>query len=206
MWAQFYHTYSKWKGFRIRVDNVRKDSNKVVWQRRWVCSREGFRRQQWLELENIQKAPKAITRVGCKAFLKITLDREKVCGSHHHSTHTTIMNWLRPMKLNFFQDINKSRILCLCKQNRCVILGYAQWACWITYHQQYGGRDRLPFLHKDIYNKLGEERWPTKIETDSDEVLGYLTCLAIRDGHFFSRLIVDEEATHDFLVQLYLSI
>lgn len=31
MWRKFYHTYSKWKGFSIRVDNVRKDTNKVVY-------------------------------------------------------------------------------------------------------------------------------------------------------------------------------
>ena len=47
--------------------------------------------------------------------------------------------------------------------------------------QQYSGRDRLPFLRKDMYNRLGEDRRSTTTKTDSEGALCYLTRLAIRD-------------------------
>lgn len=52
--------------------------------------------------------------------------------------------------------------------------------------QQYGGRSRLPFLPKDLYNKVLAEcrKHINAIDTDSKGALGYLTALAIRDDYF----------------------
>lgn len=61
--------------------------------------------------------------------------------------------------------------------------------------QQYGGRSRLPFLPKDLYNKVAAEcrKHINAIDTDSEGALGYLTALAIRDDYFFCRYRVNDE-------------
>ena len=41
-WTSFYFAYSRWKGFSVRHDKVRKDDNDVLCMRRWVCSRQGY--------------------------------------------------------------------------------------------------------------------------------------------------------------------
>ena len=44
-WEVFYKTYSKWIGFSIRVDDVKR-RGELITMRRWVCSKEGFRRDE----------------------------------------------------------------------------------------------------------------------------------------------------------------
>ena len=58
---------------------------------------------------------------------------------------------------------------------------------------QCGGRKQLPFLKKDLYNRLAREPNEVGSKTDSEGVLGYLTCLATRDENFYCRFNVDEE-------------
>ena len=55
------------------------------------------------------------------------------------------------------------------------------------------GRDRLSFLKKDMYNKFSSYRRAIGNKTDSQGVLGYLTCFVIRDGNFFCRFNVNED-------------
>ena len=59
--------------------------------------------------------------------------------------------------------------------------------------QQCGGREKLTFLTKDLYNKIGSDRISVGEETDSDGELGYLTCLAIQDINFCFQFSVDED-------------
>lgn len=72
---------------------------------------------------------------------------------------------------------------------------------WTTLHSSTG-RSRLPFLPKDLYNKVAVERHKhiNAIDTDSEGALGYLTALAIRDDYFFCRYRVkDEHRLHSLL-------
>ncbi|XP_062100283.1 protein FAR1-RELATED SEQUENCE 5-like [Humulus lupulus] len=75
-WEDFYYTYSQWMGFSVRKEDVRREkADNPEWQRKWVCSKQGFRREKWKNLTNQKKTPRAITRTGCLAVLRVNLDR-----------------------------------------------------------------------------------------------------------------------------------
>ncbi|XP_062100596.1 protein FAR1-RELATED SEQUENCE 5-like [Humulus lupulus] len=69
-WEAFYKTYLKLSAFDIRIDNT-KYKDGVISIRRWVCSNEGFRSENFLNLPNQKKRPKEITRTGCQATIRL---------------------------------------------------------------------------------------------------------------------------------------
>lgn len=72
----FYYSYVRRKGFGIRKDvKLYEKAGKSKYMR-WVCSREGFRPHKYVHNLNRKKAPRAITRTGCKAEFRIVLNRK----------------------------------------------------------------------------------------------------------------------------------
>ncbi|XP_062089491.1 protein FAR1-RELATED SEQUENCE 5-like [Humulus lupulus] len=69
-WEVFYWTYSKWRGFSIRIDDGKKRDD-VISMREWVCSKEGFRIENFLNLPNQKRCAKDITRIGCQAAIRL---------------------------------------------------------------------------------------------------------------------------------------
>ncbi|XP_062103040.1 protein FAR1-RELATED SEQUENCE 5-like [Humulus lupulus] len=57
-------------GFSKRSDDVKRRDG-VVFMRRWVCSNEGYRRKEYLNMPNRKKRPKPITCTGCQAALRV---------------------------------------------------------------------------------------------------------------------------------------
>ncbi|XP_062114568.1 protein FAR1-RELATED SEQUENCE 5-like [Humulus lupulus] len=57
-------------GFGKRSDGVKR-RNKAISMRRWVCQREGFRQEQYINMLDHKKRPRAITRVGCQEALRV---------------------------------------------------------------------------------------------------------------------------------------
>ncbi|XP_062100848.1 protein FAR-RED IMPAIRED RESPONSE 1-like [Humulus lupulus] len=53
-WEVFYWTYSKWRGFNIRIDDGKKRDG-VISMHRWVFSKEGFRSSQHAKLKEACK-------------------------------------------------------------------------------------------------------------------------------------------------------
>lgn len=47
----FYSIYSKYMGLSTHNDDIKKVSG-IITMHRWVCSREGFQRDKYLELDN----------------------------------------------------------------------------------------------------------------------------------------------------------
>ncbi|KAK0597884.1 hypothetical protein LWI29_029509 [Acer saccharum] len=45
----FYKNYSLFVGFSIRKDEMRRDRYGMITIRRWVCSKQGYREQKWLD-------------------------------------------------------------------------------------------------------------------------------------------------------------
>ncbi|XP_031394325.1 uncharacterized protein LOC116205806 isoform X2 [Punica granatum] len=70
----FYKRYALAIGFSVRKQDLRRKTNGVVVMHKWVCNREGRRRQKFLELENRQRKSRPITRVGCPATFQIHMD------------------------------------------------------------------------------------------------------------------------------------
>ncbi|KAF4393508.1 hypothetical protein F8388_023312 [Cannabis sativa] len=72
MWEAFYYTYARWKGFSPRIDDTKsRKSDGEIYIRRWVCNKEGFRKEKFLNMPDRKKRPKEITRCGCQAVLRI---------------------------------------------------------------------------------------------------------------------------------------
>ncbi|KAF4393129.1 hypothetical protein F8388_012638 [Cannabis sativa] len=72
MWEAFYYTYARWKGFSPRIDDTKsRKSDGEIYIRRWVCNKEGFRKEKFLNMPDRKKRPKEITRCGCQAALRI---------------------------------------------------------------------------------------------------------------------------------------
>ncbi|KAF4351523.1 hypothetical protein F8388_006436 [Cannabis sativa] len=72
MWEAFYYTYARWKGFSPRIDDTKsRKSDGEIYIRRWVCNKEGFRNEKFLNMADRKKRPKEITRCGCQAALRI---------------------------------------------------------------------------------------------------------------------------------------
>lgn len=71
----FYNSYARRVGFSIRVSIYsRSKRDGLIISRRFVCSKEGFRRKRDVNMssgEGKAKRPRAITREGCKAMIVV---------------------------------------------------------------------------------------------------------------------------------------
>ncbi|XP_077223086.1 uncharacterized protein LOC143856703 [Tasmannia lanceolata] len=68
----FYNSYARRMGFSIRVSiYCRSKRDGSIISRRFVCSKEGFRRNRNASNEGRSKRPRAITREGCKAMIVV---------------------------------------------------------------------------------------------------------------------------------------
>lgn len=69
---KFYNSYARRVGFSIRVSiYCRSKRDGSIISRRFVCSKEGFRRKRSGGSESKTKRPRAITREGCKAMILV---------------------------------------------------------------------------------------------------------------------------------------
>ncbi|XP_028072968.1 protein FAR1-RELATED SEQUENCE 5-like [Camellia sinensis] len=73
----FYNAYAKAKGFSIQKSRLNTNKEGKVASRLWLCSREGQRLPKYLDrVAEKSRAPKALTRVGCKAQFRIRYDAD----------------------------------------------------------------------------------------------------------------------------------
>ncbi|KAK4855716.1 hypothetical protein QYF36_010188 [Acer negundo] len=69
----FYFNYAKVMGFSVRKYEVNKGRIKL---RRWVCNKQGYRPNIWLEKVNKVREPRAITCEGFLASLRVNLQHD----------------------------------------------------------------------------------------------------------------------------------
>jgi hypothetical protein len=71
--------------------------------RKWVCSKEGFKRTSNEEDQGSQRQQRSITRCGCQAFLRVKLDNPPILGLLQTlNLHTTMHDRYTP---NIFHSI-----------------------------------------------------------------------------------------------------
>ena len=76
---RFYNAYGLKKGFSGRRSYVEWDAGHnemTLWK--FDCSREGFHEEKHMNMENKQRRPRGITRVGCRA--KFVIARQRNTG------------------------------------------------------------------------------------------------------------------------------
>ncbi|XP_028095423.1 protein FAR1-RELATED SEQUENCE 5-like [Camellia sinensis] len=84
----FYNAYAKAKGFRIRKSRFNTNKEGKVVSRLWLCSRESQRLPIYLDrVAEKSRAPKALTKVGCKAQFRIWYDADAGEGGKYVVTH-----------------------------------------------------------------------------------------------------------------------
>ena len=72
----FYLGYARGNGFGIRVKNLDYDREGRVLRRKWVCDKQGSRREEYLTNKNRKRKPRLRTRQNCKACFSIGLDSD----------------------------------------------------------------------------------------------------------------------------------
>ncbi|KAM6541813.1 hypothetical protein CsatB_006260 [Cannabis sativa] len=193
LWEAFYYSYSRWIGFSVRKHDVRKDTENNEWQRVWVCSRQGTRKNKWINLENRKRIAKPITRVGCPARIRVNLDRSNntwvVRDFEPHHNHNLVL----PIENQFLRSNRKvtteigEQVMSMRRSGirTCHILNHLA--------QERGGQDYVPFQSRDLYNWIGDKAKSTETETDSEGALGYLECLARKDDQFYGIYSIDDQ-------------
>ncbi|XP_062086395.1 protein FAR1-RELATED SEQUENCE 5-like [Humulus lupulus] len=183
-------------GFSVRKEDVRrKKADNSEWQRKWVCSKQGFRREKWKNLTNRKKTPRAITRTGCLAVLRVNFDR---------SDNTWVAKDFNPVHNH---DLAAKTELHFLRSNRAIpecigaqVISMRRSGirtCHILNHlaRERGGCEYLPFMKKDLYNWIGSQRRQEaeEGETDAEGALGYLECLGLRDPDFYETHTIDKD-------------
>ncbi|XP_058080058.1 uncharacterized protein LOC131228198 [Magnolia sinica] len=75
----WYIDYARWVGFNVRIDRQEKSKRDgIVISRLFVCSKQGKRRDKYLNKENRSKVEQVETRVGCQAYLMVKRRRGPV--------------------------------------------------------------------------------------------------------------------------------
>jgi hypothetical protein len=69
--VKFYKAYADHVGFSVRTSTQSKDCGGVALWKRYVCTREGFRKGKQLEVtgENKRKRTRKLTRCRCEAMI-----------------------------------------------------------------------------------------------------------------------------------------
>ncbi|KAM6587621.1 hypothetical protein CsatA_010226 [Cannabis sativa] len=191
-WDIFFRTYARYTGFSVRNEDVRRVDN-IITMRKWVCSKEGYRREKFINMQDRQRTTKPITRNGCKVALRAVhtkdetsyIAKEFVSQHNHETASISEMNFLRSNRV-----VPDGVVAQVMSMNKVGIK-----TSNIVSHMalQSGGFENIPFQLKDVYNKVGEQRRLENSETDSEWALGYFDA-AIRLDPFFSvEYQVDED-------------
>ncbi|EEE58378.1 hypothetical protein OsJ_09530 [Oryza sativa Japonica Group] len=93
----FYNQYAKEKGFSVRKDYSRRDRfSGLIFHKRFTCSREGFRKEVYMDYSGRTREPRALTHCGCNAHFEIKLDEIK--GHWYVTRYGSIYTWSDQME------------------------------------------------------------------------------------------------------------
>ncbi|KAK0573511.1 hypothetical protein LWI29_009336 [Acer saccharum] len=189
----FYLGYARGNGFGIRATNLDHDGEGRVVRRKWVCDRQGSRREEYLTNKNRKRKPRLQTRQNCKACFSIGLDSDTLKYSvrvfkddHSHklvtfrevSSHRSHINLdegdyaqIDAMGKNFIRG--------------CQTFEYMA--------DQKGGYSKIGFTQKDMYNKIAKMRRSKVFESDSQVAISYLESKAFTEPNFYCRFNTDDD-------------
>ncbi|KAL4291402.1 hypothetical protein GQ457_14G008780 [Hibiscus cannabinus] len=114
---EFYKDYAKISGFSARRTTTRKDAVGDVKAQEFCCSRAGFRKSKIYDVDR-QRAPRAITRIGCKAkvvVMSTNSNQWRISFSHTEHNHplcpTNMRPFLRSNRKVTYADIEEARAM-----------------------------------------------------------------------------------------------
>ncbi|KAG9453710.1 hypothetical protein H6P81_006614 [Aristolochia fimbriata] len=151
---ELYNKYARMRGFSVQKDTLVRKLDKVVFQS-FVYSEEGTKKYD-KRRENV-KTPRAETREGCNAFLKVSLKpngRYKVTqfsGKHSHPV-------ISPTKSHFLKSHRKVTEAAAAQIELASLVSIAPRQVYELQSRQAGGRENLGYLHMDYKNYLRHKR------------------------------------------------
>ncbi|XP_060963254.1 protein FAR1-RELATED SEQUENCE 5-like [Cannabis sativa] len=189
---KFYFLYAKLIGFSVRKKLKRKNKSGVVNCRSWLCSSEGFRDEKYKHIENRKKEERDVTRVGCRATLKILLNKKTntwfvKCFRVHH-THALAKSHEKPFVRSNRKLTEPVREVALLMKRAGIITSHI----WQYLVEIYGGWEKVGCIKADLYRGLRNNfrNWD---DCDTTTAMGYLQSKKGPDADFFYNHDVDEE-------------
>lgn len=171
----FYNRYAKGKGFSIRKNFARRDpvTADVIF-RQYTCSREGYRRDVYMDIGNKSREPRALTRCGCKAIFEIRLDKKqgdwfvvKFVAKHSHSL----------AKSDEVPFLRSHRNISIAQKANVVELrevGLRQHQVMDVMERRHGGFESTGFVSRDLYNFFVRQKKKQILGGDADHVIKYM--------------------------------
>ncbi|KAG9458051.1 hypothetical protein H6P81_002559 [Aristolochia fimbriata] len=139
---EFYNKYARMRGFSVRKVTLVRKLDKLVFQS-FVCSKEGTKKYD-KRRENV-KTPRAETREGYKAFLKVNLKpngRYKVTQFNGKHSHPVIS----PKKSHFLKSLRKVTEVAAAQTELASLAGIAPKQAYELQSRQARGRENLGFF------------------------------------------------------------
>ena len=185
----FYNAYAKAKGFSIRKSRFNTNKEGKVVSRLWLCSREGQRLPKYLDrVAEKSRAPKALTRVGCKAQFRIRYDADAGEGGKYVVTHFVadhnheLAEQHCVMYLRSHRSLNsgdKAQAMAM----RNVGVKTSQIMDYMV--NQSGSYENVGFIRTDLHNHIQAERRAEVEDGDAQGALVYLCAKLDVDARFF---------------------
>ncbi|XP_042477748.1 protein FAR1-RELATED SEQUENCE 1-like [Macadamia integrifolia] len=186
----FYNLYARKKGFSIRKQRIERTRKGIVRLKRFVCSKEGYRRVD-SHTQHVKKS-RAITRTGCQArmVLKLTnnemwLVTELECKHNHPLVPEGKAFLLRSQRV--VERAHSIQIAAMDNSGISPTEGY-DFLC-----EQAGGYQNLNFTKDDYKYQLRMKRTGELKDGDIKVVLEYLENKHLEDPMFYHSVQVDQE-------------
>ncbi|XP_025628901.1 protein FAR1-RELATED SEQUENCE 5-like [Arachis hypogaea] len=184
----FYNAFAKSRGFSGRKSKTRKH-NGIINRQNFVCCREGFRQKKPDNMHTRKQEPRAETRCGCKAKVQVSFDAvsgrwivSKFSDLHNHDLLPPIFTAMLPGHRKIpAADIEQINIM------RKGGLGTAH--IFAALSSQSGGHHNVPFLPRDLYNQVAQQR--RRLKGDASAALQFLRKMKSIDPVMVIRYEVD---------------
>ncbi|XP_028056985.1 protein FAR1-RELATED SEQUENCE 5-like [Camellia sinensis] len=158
----FYNAYAKAKGFSIRKSKFNTNKEGKVVSRLWLCSMEGHRLPKYLDrVAEKSKAPKALTRVGCKAQFRIRYDADAGEGGKYVVTHFVADHNHELAEQHCVMYLRSHR--CLNSADKAQVMAMRNVGMKTSQIMDYmvnqsGSYENVGFIHTDLHNHIQAKR------------------------------------------------
>ncbi|XP_028116641.1 protein FAR1-RELATED SEQUENCE 5-like [Camellia sinensis] len=185
----FYNAYAKAKGFSIRKSRFNTNKEGKVVSRLWLCSREGQRLPKYLDrVAEKSRAPKALTRVGCKAQFRIRYDADAGEGGKYVVTHFVADHNHELAEQHCVMYLRSHRILNSADKAQAMAIrnvGVKTSQIMDYMVNQSGSYENVGFVCTDLHNHIQAERRAEVEDGDAQGALVYLCAKLDVDARFF---------------------
>ncbi|KAJ1404583.1 MULE transposase domain [Sesbania bispinosa] len=189
----FYNWYGKKTGFSARKSKVRKNAMGEIYEKTYLCHREGKRPNNMKPEKGKKKRPaKPETRCSCPAKMKVRLDGpsgrwnvSKFCDAHNH-------DMLPPKYEGMLPAHRKMSVADILEMNNMRDAGISTPQIYGSFASQSGGYNNVGFRKRDLYNEIGRQRMLQL--SDVKGAIKYLREREVNEGSMFWRYTTDCEA------------